>query len=341
MNQAVGGSSAPIGGAPASGPWQVADFPTPDTPLLTQAGDEVSLAVEIDGSRNALALVRPDGQVVDTVNVEPVETVPQLWERLEESLEVAGRRMARHSVRAVCSGVSIGSGAGELAGASSADLFREAEALVGHSVDAPVFVDDVGRGFTLAERWVGAVEGLDNFAAIYLGHRVSGGIVLNGRLLDGALGHAGRVGHLIVNPEGRRCRCGGKGCLDTEASVGAIEGRTGRVLSEPSYDLMHQVGRMVGRAAASLANLLDLKVVVCGGPVAREYASTLFNAAQSEMDTACQMAFSRGARFTSAKSPEPAGALGAAAIGWHGYVRRHGHTGFDGLTHPGAATGER
>lgn len=293
----------------------------------------VALAVEIDGARNAIALVRADGQLVDTVNVEPVETVPQLWERLEESLEVAERRMARHSVHPVCCGISIGSGAGELAGASSADLFREAEALVADCVDAPVYVDDVGRAFTLAERWVGAVEGLDNYAAIYLGHRVSGGVVLNGRLLDGALGHAGRVGHLIVNPEGRRCRCGGKGCLDTEASVGAIEGRTGRVLSEPSYELMQQVGRMVGRAAASLANLLDLKVVVCGGPVAREYASTLYNAAQAEMDASCQMAFSRGARFTSAKAPEPAGALGAAAIGWHGLG------GFAALTGAAGGTG--
>ena len=279
---------------------------------------ETVLAVELDGSRNAIGLVGPDGHVVDTVHVEPVESVPQLWERLEESLEVASRRVVRHSVEVVACGVSIGSGAGELAGASGADLYRDAATLVGHAMASPVFVDDVGRGFTLAERWVGAARGLDNFAAIHLGQRVSGGVVLDGQLLDGALGHAGRVGHMIVNPEGRRCRCGGRGCLDAEASVGSIESRTGRVLSEPSYELMQQVGRMVGRAAASIANLLDVKVVVCGGPVAREYASTLFIAAQDEMHASCQMAFSRGARFTSAKSPEPAGVLGAAAIGWRG-----------------------
>ena len=47
---------------------------------------------------------------------------------------------------------------------------------------------------------------------------VGGGIVLDGRLLDGAAGNAGHIGHVIVEPDGRRCGCGGRGCLEAEAS---------------------------------------------------------------------------------------------------------------------------
>ncbi len=54
------------------------------------------------------------------------------------------------------------------------------------------------------------------------------GIVLDGRLLDGADGNAGHIGHVIVEPEGRACACGARGCLEAEASGTAIAARTGR-----------------------------------------------------------------------------------------------------------------
>ncbi|MEY3506714.1 MAG: hypothetical protein RI898_1468 [Actinomycetota bacterium] len=55
---------------------------------------------------------------------------------------------------------------------------------------------------------------------------VGGGIVLNGQLLEGASGNAGHIGHVIVEPNGRRCACGGRGCLEAEASGPAIEAIT-------------------------------------------------------------------------------------------------------------------
>ena len=67
---------------------------------------------------------------------------------------------------------------------------------------------------------------------------VQGGIVLNGKLLDGATGNAGHVGHTVVEPNGRRCACGSRGCLEAEASGPAIEAITGRPHSEPTYEIM-------------------------------------------------------------------------------------------------------
>ena len=76
---------------------------------------------------------------------------------------------------------------------------------------------------------------------------IGGGVVLNGQLVDGATGNAGHVGHIVVEPNGRRCACGSRGCLEAEASGRAIEAITGRPPTEPSYETMQRTGDLVGR----------------------------------------------------------------------------------------------
>ena len=279
---------------------------------------EVALAIDLGGVQNSVGLVNRDGKVLDSSPLETPEALDGLWEELESSLERVTARVAKLGGLLTACGVSVAPGVGDLAGGTTRDVLGEASVLVGEVLEVPVFVDTAGRAFALAEGWIGAARGLEHFAALNIDDSVGGGVVLDGRLLDGGLSHAGRVGHVIVEPEGRRCPCGARGCLEAEVSVGAIESSTGRPLSEPSYDHMRHVGRLVGRAAASIANLLDLKLIVCGGRVAREYASTMFLAAQAELDASCQLAFSRGAVIVSAKTPLPSGLVGAAAIGWRG-----------------------
>src|SRR5439155_432796 len=82
---------------------------------------------------------------------------------------------------------------------------------------------------------------------------VGGGIVLDGRLLDGAAGNAGHVGHVIVEPDGRRCGCGARGCLEAEASGTAIAAIIGRPPAEAPPEIVIRAGRAVGRAVASVA----------------------------------------------------------------------------------------
>jgi len=278
---------------------------------------ELTLAVDLTGSPNGLGLVDRDGKVLDSLPLAPTEALDGLWEELEGVLEQVPARVARNGGTLSACGVAVGATVGDLAGASGRDLLAEASRLVSSVVEVPVHVEDGGRAFALAEGWLGAAREVENFAALTIDETVSGGVVVDGRLLDGAMSQAGRIGHWIVEPEGRRCPCGARGCLESEVSVPAIELSSGRPLTEPSYEQMRHVGRMVGRAAASIVNLLDVRLVVCGGRVAREYASTMILAAQEELDATCRISFSRGARIVTAKTPAPSGLIGAAAVAWN------------------------
>ncbi len=97
---------------------------------------------------------------------------------------------------------------------------------------------------------------------------VGGGIVLDGRLLDGRAGNAGHIGHVIVEPDGHLCGCGARGCLEAEASGSAIARITGNPAADASPEVRERTGTLVGRAVASVANLLDLHLAVVSGSVA-------------------------------------------------------------------------
>ena len=144
---------------------------------------------------------------------------------------------------------------------------------------------------------------------------VGGGIVLDGRLLDGAQGNAGHIGHVIVDPDGRACACGGRGCLEAEASGTAIAAITGRPPKEASPDVIARTGRLVGLAVASTANLLDLKLAVVAGSVALGFGDPFFAAAQAEIDARARLDFSRGTKIRPAALGADGPLVGAAAVG--------------------------
>ena len=98
----------------------------------------------------------------------------------------------------------------------------------------PTYVDNDAKALALGEGWIGAAQGEDNFIGMVVSTGVGGGIVLNGSLLQGRLGNAGHIGHVVVEPDGRDCVCGGRGCLEAEASGTAIAAMTGRPAAEAS-----------------------------------------------------------------------------------------------------------
>src|SRR4029077_18488469 len=134
------------------------------------------------------------------------------------------------------------------------------------------------------------------YIAMVVSTGVGGGIVLDGRLLDGAGGNAGHIGHVIVEPGGRRCGCGAAGWLGAEASGSAVAALTGRPAAEAGPDVKTRTGMLTGRALASVANLLDLRLAVVGGSVALGFGSAFFDAAQGELDRSARLSFSAGAR---------------------------------------------
>jgi glucokinase len=88
---------------------------------------------------------------------------------------------------------------------------------------------------------------------------IGGGLVLEGRLVQGNSGNAGHVGHIIVCPEGRLCSCGG--CLEAEASGWAIASITARPRGEAGPEIIDRTARLVGRALSALTNLCDFDLL--------------------------------------------------------------------------------
>jgi predicted NBD/HSP70 family sugar kinase len=149
--------------------------------------------------------------------------------------------------------------------------------------DAPIVLlgNDAELGAS-AEHVRGAGVGVDDLLYLSGGVGVGGGIIARGQPLGGAAGYAGEVGHLVVNPKGHECTCGGQGCLETEVGQRALLRRLGRP-SEPERGAIDavvadaaagdrevlaalaEVGEWLGRGVASLVNVLNPSRIVLGG----------------------------------------------------------------------------
>jgi glucokinase len=178
------------------------------------------------------------------------------------------------------------------------------------------YVDNDAKALALAEGWHGAAAGSRNFIAIVVSTGIGGGLVLDGRLLEGRLGNAGHIGHVVVEPEGRACVCGGRGCLEAEASGTAVAALTGQPPELAPPAMVARTGTLVGRAVASVVNLLDLPLAVVSGSVALGFGEPFFTAAQQEVDLRCGLEFARGARIVPGGLGDRGPLIGAARVGW-------------------------
>ncbi len=314
---------------------RMSDTPSPDTssPDRTRGrgapvGDVV-LAIDIGGTKMAVGLVTMQGELIDRdqVAVNHDLQADALFATLRDVIDSQMERArGHHHVRPVVVGVgSAGPTSPQCETVSPLNVhawrnFPLRERL-GVATALPVYGDLDAKALAMAEGWLGAAQGRESFLAMVVSTGVGGGIVLNGQLLDGAGGNAGHIGHIIVEPNGRRCGCGARGCLEAEASGSAIEAITGRPPSSPTYEIMQRTGRLVGRAAASVCNLLDLDLVVVGGSVALGFGATFFNSAQEALDEHTKLAFSRGARITPVRLGDRGPLVGAGAVGIRGMHR--------------------
>ena len=164
-------------------------------------------------------------------------------------------------------------------------LAAEVEALT----QLPTVVDNNGKSVALGEAWCGAAVGLTDFVAVVMGAGVGGGIISGGKLLEGRMGNAGHIGHIVVEPEGRDCACGGRGCLEAYCSGRAIEEETGRPPQRAPQSIVERTGILAGRALASLGAICDLRLAVIGGSVALGFGEPFFGRVQdrSELRRPC------------------------------------------------------
>ncbi len=208
-------------------------------------------------------------------------------------------------------------------------------------VDAVVVENDVNAGI-YAESRLGAGKGADELLGIFVGTGVGGALVLDGKLRRGTTGLAGELGHVIVQPDGRVCGCGGRGHLEAYAGRAGMERRARELEAEGSdtvlvdiakskrmtssvwakalaagdqlaMDLIDEAVGALGRAIAAAVLTIDLDLVVVGGGLADRlgpgFVGRVEQAARSEL-----FAGSSPVRVVSAALGDQAGAVGAALL---------------------------
>jgi len=281
-----------------------------------------ALAVDIGGTKLAVGLVTVEGEVVVSATApSAADDGEALFATLMALVETVGAN-GRVAVCGVGCGGPMTAG-GETVSPLNIPGWRDfpLRSRLAEATGLDTFVDNDAKALALAEGWKGAAAGLDDFIAMVVSTGVGGGIVLDGRLLDGAWGNAGHIGHVCVEPDGRTCVCGARGCLEAEASGTAIAAITGRPAAEAGPEIVARTGRLVGRAVASVANLLDLGLAVVAGSVALGYGEAFFAAAQAELDARARLSFSAGAHIGPAGLGAAGPLVGAAAVGWRGAGR--------------------
>jgi glucokinase len=294
------------------------------------SGVGMYLAVDIGGTKLAAGVVDDEGRVVVRDRV----ATPQrdVWNALE-------RLILRVMAAAPAPLVAVGAGCGgphDLSAATVSPLHIpslvnfDLHGAIGEATGLPTYIDNDAKALTLGEAWVGAGRGEMNMVGMVIGTGVGGGILLNGRLLSGRLGNAGHIGHIVVEPDGKQCACGGFGCLEAYACGPAIEAETGRPPQRAPQSIIERTGVLVGRALASLAAVLDFKVAVIGGSVALGFGDVFLAHAQAEIHQRAKLSFTEHLEVRRAGLGELAPLIGAAAVARRGL-------GMNGLGPNGAA----
>jgi glucokinase len=290
---------------------------------------DVCLAVDIGGSKIAAGLVTRQGELLvhDRRETPRTHDAEELFGVLESAVgailgsDSGGAATTTSAPAPIACGIGCGGPMDLAAGTVSPlnipgwrdfPLRARVESLTG----LPTALDNDAKALALAEGWVGAAQGRRDFLAMVVSTGVGGGIVLGGRLVAGSSGNAGHIGHVIVEPDGRLCRCGARGCLEAEASGTAIAAVTGRPPADAPASIVARCGQMVGRAVASLVSALDVELTVVAGSVALGYGAPFFAAANEELRARACLSFTRSAVIVPAGLSDRGPLVGAGAVGW-------------------------
>lgn len=210
----------------------------------------------------------------------------------------------------------------------------------------PVVMENDANLFAFGENWLGAGAGFDHLLGITLGTGVGGGLILNGRIWPGTAGTSGEVGHITIDPDGYRCKCGSKGCLETMASGAwtvawvkeqlaqktpswlvelwekdpdAIDGETlvtaAKMRDPLALKAFERVGKALGIAIADVVHLLGLARVVIGGRFAQAW-DLFYLPMKEEMYRRLTLFPPEKMSVVPARLGDDAGLLGAARLAW-------------------------
>jgi predicted NBD/HSP70 family sugar kinase len=257
----------------------------------------IALAIEIFVDEIGAAFVALDGSIITSVRVarprarvavaETIADVAALVDRLGAQLRNVPHPRAGHHV--IGCGVSVPGLVREVDGVVVAapnlgwvDVSLAESLASALGFELPIYVGNDADLGALAESRFGAGVGSDHMIFVSGEVGVGGGLVAAGQPVVGHLGFAGEIGHLPVNPDGRRCRCGSIGCWETEVGESALLERAGldpdggRAAVEDlldrvaggdrrAVDALASEARWLAIGIAGLVNVFDPDTVVLGG----------------------------------------------------------------------------
>lgn len=195
----------------------------------------------------------------------------------------------------------------------------------------PAVADNDANLAALAEHRLGAARGARVSLTVTIGTGVGCGIVVDDRVLHGARGGAGELGHLPLGTTGLRCACGVRGCVEPEMGGEGIAARARSIGLEcpdaasvfafaakgemRARGIVEHMADRLGAALATAVNLLNPEVIVIGGGVGQAGAA-LLEPLGLALDRYALASHRRGLRVVPAALGERAGVTGAGLAAW-------------------------
>lgn len=178
----------------------------------------------------------------------------------------------------------------------------------------PIYIENDANLAAYYEWSYGVGQGYSNLIYIYLGEGIGGGIIIDDFLYRGSHGNAGEIGHIKVKASGKKCECGGTGCLETIASVTAIEEEVNRRINSGEDSMLSDMGeapysidqiisaynrhdylavnvideavKYIVSALSSLVNIFDPELLILGG-VFNDFNDQLINKIKEDLKAIC------------------------------------------------------
>ena len=231
-------------------------------------------------------------------------------------------------------------GAVNLPGWTHVKLKDKLEKLLGVKVG----VDNDANCAVYGEKWLGAAKGAKNVVGLTLGTGVGGGLIVDGVMVRGANYNAAEIGHISLDPMGRKCKCGALGCFEQYASASAIaesakerirkgaqsiitemvKGDLNKVTSKTVFEAMvsgdktavetwDEFIRYLAAGTANTMNFMNPEVVVIAGGVINA-GDRMFKPLREAVRKQTFELIFNAAKILPAKLGERAGALGAAGV---------------------------
>ncbi len=234
------------------------------------------LGYDIGGTKLGIGLVCSNGKLLGQDRIENKNTIPEdiLPKMVDAGLKlIAENGLTKDDIRAI--GISAPSPADIPNGILTAPINNQnwrnvpVKQYLSEQFGVKAYFDNDANAGVLAEWFFGAGKGAKNVIYLTMSTGIGGGIIANGKLVQGANYHAGEIGHMVLTIDGPECRCGLKGCYESYCGGNAIARRIQRELADQSG---HPIIRFAGGKLEDV-DLIALEKAVRSG---NDYAVALW-----------------------------------------------------------------